>query len=162
MATYGNDSLGFDPIPVAITGLTWQAQLASKIFDETGDKAVKSFWGEHYWNVNLINKLNELYVKPLLPGADKVLSMSASASVSKEIVQAFIKNIEQFRGIEKTPSLIKTVGDVTQKIAEGIGNTAEGAGEGAKKIPTVLIILSLGIAGYLIYAGKKGTKLTPF
>lgn len=162
MATYGTETLGIDLIPKAITGLTWQAQLASRIFDETGDKTVKSMWGEHNWNVSLINKLNKLYAKVLLPGADRVLSMTSSSGVNKEVVISFVKNIEDFRSKESTPSLLSLTGKLAENVTTGIGDIAAGAGGTAKKFPSVLVILSLGVAGYLIFAGRKGTKLTPF
>jgi len=50
-------------------------------------------------------------------------------------------------------------------ILEAVANTAKGAGEGIQKttkaLPLVLIILAAGVGAYLLYAGKKGTKLIP-
>jgi len=61
-----------------------------------------------------------------------------------------------------------TVGQLVRApgtILEAVANTAKGAGEGIQKttkaLPWVLIILAAGVGAYLLYAGKKGTKLIP-
>jgi len=50
-------------------------------------------------------------------------------------------------------------------ILEAVADTAKGVGKGAEKtakaLPWVLIILAAGVGAYLLYAGKKGTKLIP-
>lgn len=48
-----------------------------------------------------------------------------------------------------------------QKGAEAIGTTVESAGATTKKLPMVLTVLAIGVAGYLIFAGKSGVGLIP-
>jgi hypothetical protein len=162
MSSYGKDMLGIDLVPKAVTGMTWQAQLAEKIFNETGDKKLKDMWGEHNWRVSLIDELNKFAAQELAPGSDKVLALSAKSKVSKPIAQSFLKNISAYQGKAKTGSAIQVAQDLATKITEALGNVAKGAGDTANTLPVVIGILAVGVAGYLIFAGKKGTKLTPF
>lgn len=53
------------------------------------------------------------------------------------------------------------VGTVEKTIG-AVGTAVTGVAETAKALPIVLVILGLGVGGYLIFAGRKGTKLTPF
>ncbi len=75
----------------------WEVPLAKLIFQDTGDPALKSFFGAQGWNTGLIDTLNKLYNATqtqgvLLPGADPVLYMSANAGVSEAVVSSFLKN----------------------------------------------------------------------
>jgi hypothetical protein len=49
--------------------------------------------------------------------------------------------------------------EAARKILEATGKTAETLPGTAKTIPIILIILAGGVAAYLVFAGKKGTKL---
>lgn len=161
MSTYTTFN-GYDPTPTVLTGLSWQAQLAARIYDETGDKSVKAFFGEHGWDTALINNLNTWYSREILPGADRALMMATNANVKKEVAQSFIRNIDKYRSVERTPSIISVISDVATQAAKAVGNVTEGVGKGATAVPTVLLIIAAGVGGYLLLAGKKGTKLTPF
>jgi hypothetical protein len=57
---------------------------------------------------------------------------------------------------------VKTVASTTRKVLNAIGGTAEGAASVVKSLPLVLGILAVGVAGYLIFSGKKGTDFTQF
>jgi hypothetical protein len=50
-------------------------------------------------------------------------------------------------------------------VAEGIAKIPEAATKQTSKIATgltiTLVLVGLGVAGYLIFAGRKGTKLVP-
>jgi len=162
MASYGNESLGLDIIPSSITGMSWRAQLAAKIYEETADGKMKAFFGEHGWNTGIINKMIYQAAKTLVSGADKILAMSASVGVSEPVANSFYKNIAEFAGKDPTASLFTTTGELLKKLASGVGDLGEGAGKTALTLPLVLVILAAGVSGYLVFAGKKGTKLTPF
>lgn len=54
----------------------------------------------------------------------------------------------------------KLVGSA-EKGAEAAGVALTSAGETTRKLPLVLTILALGVAGYLIFAGRSGTSLIP-
>jgi hypothetical protein len=74
----------------------WEVPLAKLVFQDTGDPALKSFFGAQGWNTSLIDNLNKFYndtqTGVLLPGADPVLYMSANAGVSEAVVNSFLKN----------------------------------------------------------------------
>jgi len=161
MASYRQETLGIDIIPKFVTGMSWKAQLAERIFSETGDKALKDAFGEHNWNVGKIDKLVAASAKPLLPGADRALAMKAITGVTIASAQSFLKHINAYRNKEATPSVAKNAGELAAKLAESAGNVAEGLGEGAKAAPTVLLILAAGIGAYLMFAGKRGVNLIP-
>jgi len=60
-----------------------------------------------------------------------------------------------------TGQLVRAPGELVEtatKIAKGAG---EGVEKTTKTIPVVLFVLAAGVAGYLIFAGRKGTKLIP-
>ena len=57
--------------------------------------------------------------------------------------------------------LLSKTTDAGQKVLEATGKTAEAAPDIVKNIPLILIILAGGVTAYLVYAGKKGTKLIP-
>jgi hypothetical protein len=157
--------LGFG---LGVQSKSWQELLASKMYDETGDKSLRSarWWvpGLNYWNTDLIDKLNKLSTAELLPGADLVTYMAANAGVSNAVAYSFQKNIAEYRGTEE-PGAIETATTIVRDVAVAVGKTAKGLGEGiegtAKTLPVVLGLLAVGVAGYLIYSGKKGVKLTP-
>lgn len=77
--------------------------------------------------------------------------------------------IEAAKGVFRSvKSAIKTTkksaGDVVRlpgQIAQGVGAVAKGAGSTAKTVPIILGVLAVGIAGYAIYMGKAGKKITP-
>jgi hypothetical protein len=79
---------------------------------------------------------------------------------AKEVPGAAVSTVQKVGGIAK--SGVKTVLGTTKKILEGVGETAAGAGKTVKSLPLILGILAVGVAGYLIFAGKKGTDLTQF
>ena len=58
--------------------------------------------------------------------------------------------------------LTKTTFNTVKDAVDALGDVAKGAAKTAGAIPTILIVLAVGIAGYLIFAGKKGTDLTKF
>lgn len=157
----GNEVMGVDVIPSALLGLTWKAQLAEKIFSETGDKKLKSWHGEHNWNVALIDRLIELSARELLRGADKITAMSANANVSKATAESFFRNVDQYRNKKMTASVVSTGLDLAQKLAEGAGDLAKGAGGLGKSLPWIVGILAVGVGGYLVLAGRKGVNLMP-
>lgn len=77
-----------------------------------------------------------------------------------EIAQKTGQGISTATGVAK--SGVKTVLSTTKKILEGLGSAAEGAGSTVKALPLILGILAVGVAGYLIFAGRKGTDLAGF
>ena len=78
MASY----TAFGDLPTSLTTTPWQCLLAEKIYNDTGDGALKSFFGAQGWNTSLIDKMTGLSKVSLLPGADPVLYISANAGVS--------------------------------------------------------------------------------
>lgn len=62
--------------------------------------------------------------------------------------------------------IVKSATGATKKAVDAAGNIIEDAPGTVKGIggvlPVVLIVLAGGVAAYLVFAGKKGTKLTPF
>lgn len=159
MASY--EQMGYDPLPVFITGLSWKAQLAKRIYDETGDAKLKAFFGEHNWNVKLIEKLTALATIELAPGADRVLAMSARSGVTKATIQSFLRNVNKFREKTTTESAVSLVGGLASKTIKGTGNILEGAGKLGLTVPFVVGVLAVGIGGYMLLAGKKGVNLVP-
>jgi hypothetical protein len=59
----------------------------------------------------------------------------------------------------RVPAAVVTT---ARKALEATGKTVETVPGAAKTLPVVFIILAGGVAAYLVFAGKKGTKLTPF
>jgi hypothetical protein len=161
MSSYGKEMMGLDPLPAIVTGMSWKSQLAEKIFSETGDKKLKSWFGEHGWNTGLIDTLVSLSVKELLPGANKVTAMTANSKASKATVESFLKNVDTYRNVKTTPSILSTGGELLSQIAKGAGNLAKGAGDTGIALPWILGVLAVGVGGYLIFAGRKGVNLTP-
>jgi len=49
-----------------------------------------------------------------------------------------------------------------EKAVTGAGEAVGAAPGIIKALPVILIILAGGVAAYLLFAGRKGTKLTPF
>jgi hypothetical protein len=64
--------------------------------------------------------------------------------------------------VKVVKSGVKTVLGTTKKVLDAAGDTALGAAKTVKTLPLILGILAVGIAGYLIFSGKKGTDLTKF
>jgi len=79
---------------------------------------------------------------------------------AQDVPKATVETIQKTGAAVK--SGVKTVASTTKKILEGAGEAALGVGKTAKSLPLILGILAVGIAGYLIFAGKKGTDLTKF
>lgn len=156
MASY--QTVGADVIPSFLVTTPWQVKLAKVMFDETGDTALKSFFGAQGWNTGLINKLNKLMTAPILSGANRHLYMRANAGVSDAVVDSFLAHISEYEGRDVDEGPFAALDRLLESITKG----SEGIGGTAKAFPVVLLILAAGTAGYLILAGKKGTKLTPF
>ena len=147
-----------DVLPSSFTTTPWQCRLAEEMFTETGDKALKSFFGAQGWNTSLIDDLNKFSKAELLPGADRITYMKANAKVSEEVVRSFLDNISDYAGKD----VKEGIGNFLNNLLNAAENAGNGIGDSAKILPVILGILAVGVAGYLIYAGKKGTKLTPF
>jgi hypothetical protein len=79
---------------------------------------------------------------------------------AKEVPGATVSTIQKAGSVAK--SGVKTVAATTKKVFDAIGDTAGGAASTVKSLPLILGILAVGVAGYLIFAGKKGTDLTQF
>lgn len=51
------------------------------------------------------------------------------------------------------------------EVAEAVSTTAKGVGKGVssttKTVPIILIIAAAGVAGYLLFMGKAGQRVTP-
>jgi len=61
-----------------------------------------------------------------------------------------------------------SVGNIVRapgEIAEALSTTAKGVGKGVtsttKAVPVVLIVAAVGAAGYLLFMGRAGKKITP-
>ena len=50
---------------------------------------------------------------------------------------------------------------IGDKVVTATGKTIDVIPKAANTVPLVLMILAGGIAAYLVFAGKSGTKLTP-
>ena len=165
MASFQNNQLGFDPLPAAVTGLSWKAQLAQKIFSETGDTKLKeSGWflgGEHGWDTGVIDKLVFHSVRELAPGADRLLAMSANVKVTKETARSFMKNYPLYVTKPTTKNVLGIAGKIASQASEAFGNIAEGAGGTGKALPWLVGALVVGVAGYVLFAGSKGVNLIP-
>jgi len=143
----------------------WQESIAEKIFSETGDPKMKSIWSLRslVWNTSIIDKMyNLLKTKKWLPGADRALGISANAQVSVETASSFINNLSEYVGHDIKDGSIAGIEKLIEQAAAASGDAFKGAGEAAKSLPTILLILSGGVVAYLIFAGRKGVKLTPF
>ena len=79
---------------------------------------------------------------------------------AQEVPGAAVSTIQKAGTAAK--SGVKTVASTTRKVFEAIGDTAGGAASAVKSLPLILGILAVGVAGYLIFSGKKGTDLTQF
>jgi hypothetical protein len=110
-----------------LTGNPWQVQIAKKIFAETGDPALKSFWGTQGWNTGLMNKLRKLSADTLLPGADRVLYMSANSGASENVVVSFLSYE---------------------------GEIAEMSKDDDHTLDTFLVMAQLGLAAFILYQLK--------
>lgn len=67
-----------------------------------------------------------------------------------------------FRTVKSTVGkIVRAPGD----IAEAFATTAKGVGKGvastANTLPIILTVAAVGVAGYLIFMGKAGKKVTP-
>jgi hypothetical protein len=140
------------------TKIVWQERLAEKIFSETGDRKLKSSWDlkSMYWNTSLIDKMTDLLEhKQWLPGANRALAIAKTFDVSESTAESFIENLGEYVGKDLRGGPVAGLLDLIHKVIKGAGETAE-------KLPWIMIILATGVMGYLIFAGRKGVKLTPF
>lgn len=143
----------------------WQESIAEKMFSETGDPKLKSIWSMKslVWNIGLIDKMyNLLKTKQWLPGADRALAISANCGVSVETAESFLDNLSEYVGKDIKSGPVYELEKILKAAAEAVGDLFKGAGSTAKAAPTILMILALGVGAYLIFAGRKGVKLTPF
>ena len=143
----------------------WQERLAEAIFAETGDPKMKSVWSMRslVWNTGLIDKMyNLLKTKQWLPGADRALAISANCGVSVETATSFLDNLSEYVGKDVKSGPVYELEKLLKAAADAAGDLFKGAGGTAKAAPTILIILALGVGAYLVFAGRKGVKLTPF
>lgn len=147
---------------ISLTTTPWQVKLAQKIFEETGEPKMKNWWGWNSaqgWNVSLINRMVKHSKASLLSGAKMDIYLKANAGVSLEAAQSFIRNLSAFVGKDVREGIGAAVATALEKTIQGAGETAEAV---PKVVPLVLVVLAGGIAAYLTFAGKKGTKLTPW
>jgi hypothetical protein len=79
---------------------------------------------------------------------------------AQDVPKATVETIQKAGAVVKAG--VKTVTKTTQAILDAAGETAKGAASTVKALPLILGILAVGITGYLIFAGKKGTDLTKF
>lgn len=140
-------------IPTSITVTPWQCKLAQKIFTLTGDRKMKSMAGPQGWNTWIIDQMFKYYQQT--PTVDFV---KQKTRVSSEVANAFANNINTYKGRDAREGLAAKAIDLVSDVAEGAGDLAKNA---PFTIPTVLIIVACGVAGYLIFAGKKGVRLVP-
>ena len=158
------DRLG-DLLPSFLTTTPWQVKLAQAIFNDTGDKKLKSFFGAQGWNTGLIDKMYTLSKKSLLSGASMDIYIKGNANVELPTAQSFMKHLSEFLGKDVKEGIAADLDTLLSKAVKATGNVLEGAGDTAKTasytVPLVLLVLAGGVAGYLIFAGKKGVKLTP-
>lgn len=67
--------------------------------------------------------------------------------------------------IDVTTGSIRKVVKAPGEVAEALSTTAKGVGKGisssAGAVPVVLIVAAVGVAGYLLFMGKAGKKVTP-
>lgn len=142
----------------------WQESIAEKIFSDTGDPKLKSLWDFRslVWNTGIIDKMfNLLKTKNWLPGADRALAISANCGVSKETADSFLGNLSEYVGKDVKDGPVAGLEVLVKQTADAVGDLFKGAGESAKSLPLILIILAGGVAAYLVFAGRKGVKLTP-
>jgi hypothetical protein len=74
-------------------------------------------------------------------------------------------DINPIHAIDKVTNYAKRILNDVESGIKGITNIPQTVQDLSKKgvgsVGTVLMVVAVGIAGYLIFAGKKGTKLTP-
>jgi len=159
MASYGKDdtvlaaddlqNLWNNFIPTSVTVTPWQCKLAEAIFKDTGDAKMKSFTGAQGWNTWIVNEMQKAYKKTSTPAY-----IVSKTKVSQKIANSFVKNLPVYQGMDIREGLVSATVDALTGAAHGL----EKAGEG---LPFIFGILAVGIAGYLIFAGRKGVNLIP-
>lgn len=100
-----------DTATMGIFGLSWQEKLAAKMYADTGEKALKSFFGPGGWNTGLVNKINGAYsdaVSKGFTGAMLDIYVSGKTGVSTALVQSFAKN----KGIALTEAEKGSIGSI--------------------------------------------------
>jgi len=150
MSSYLGDQ---GPVPILDT-TPWQVHLAEKMYSETGDPKLKSFFGSQGWNTGIIDKLFALTKKEWLPGADIVLGMSANTGLTQETAKSFLKNYPDYVGKDVIEGPFAEIEKMFTKTVQSTGAVAE-------KLPLILMLLAVGVTGYLIFAGKAGVGLIP-
>lgn len=104
---------------LGIFGLSWQEKLAKAIFDETGDKSLKSVLGSGGWNTGLIDKLNSAYSRGIGAGysGNGLLSFLISeAKTNSLIAQSFIRNQTGAKVAEKKSNPITEIPKTLNKV----------------------------------------------
>jgi hypothetical protein len=150
MATYGADdfkNFWNNILPSSLTVTPWQCKIAKAIFDKTGDRKLKSWGGAQGWNVWIINKMLQAYA------SNK--NIAKEAGVSNAVAEAFIQKLPDYQGIDVPEGPADMTADAIRRFLNSANATTEA-------VPVVLVVLAVGVAAYLLYAGKAGTKLTPF
>jgi hypothetical protein len=153
MASYGADDIQNvwnNLIPSSLTVTPWQCKLAEAIYIKTVDPKLKSWGGAQGWNTWIIDQMNKAYL--VMPTVDNIVNKT---KVSPAIAQAFIEYYPSYAGSDVREGIV----------AAGIDAVTGGfkaAPKLANSLPLIVGILAVGIAGYFIFAGKAGTKLTPF
>jgi len=146
--------MGFDIVPDIFTN-PWQVVLARKIFKDTGDNRLKSFFGAQGWNTDLMDKLVKLSSDPLMHGANRWTYMNANAKVTDSICKSFFNHIKDPDVID-SPSFI---GEISGSIIEFLKGTARLPGKAGEALPLILVILAGGVAAYFVFMGKSGKKV---
>jgi hypothetical protein len=148
----GATRLGFDIIPDPFTN-PWQVVLATKIFKDTGEKAVKSMWGAQGWNTDLMDRLVKLASDPIATGANRWTYMKANSGANEKIIQSFFNHIRDSDVID-TPSFL---GEISQSIVDFLRGTSKLPGKVADSFTLLLIVAGLAAAGYVLFNVKKFT-----
>jgi hypothetical protein len=120
------------------------------MYRETGDPKLKSLSGPQGWNVWLINQMQKNYRNK---GTSQTLQ--TKFRLNKKTADSFIKNLPLLEGKDLREGIVSKIIDSTGKVIDTVPDAFN-------VVPLVIGILAVGVAGYLIYSGKSGTKLTPF
>jgi hypothetical protein len=156
---------GADILPKSLTTTPWQTKLAQAVSEASGEKVSRG-------TIDRLLSWQATMNKKMLPGGNPVVYLSANAKVSSTIAETFLDLVESYRGRdvkegglamaeELAVGAAKTARDVAKGLAKGVAETAGGLGKTSKALPWVLGILAVGVAGYLIFAGRKGVNVIP-
>jgi hypothetical protein len=122
-AQYGDGGFSFARL---LTGNPWQVQVAEKVFKDTGDEAVKNFFGTQGWDTWLMEKLKRLSDDPLMRDASRLVYMKAHSGLKENVILSFLKHIDE---PDNTP-------------------------DPGKKLDKFMTVAILGIAAYIIFQMK--------